>query len=346
MARVKFSSLKYSTIKLVIFSSVLLYGSVDLLLWHGPLWEMFYGNHPDSPDTSEIVAEVYGEPITLAQLNRHEAEQDLMAGRNTPEKARRASMLMSLIRSKLLRIRTRYNIAHLPDCRAEAEQEAARLASRASSEAEFDGWLRAQGYTDRQQFTDKVQVRLQSVAQLEQAIEPHTEVTEEEVRRVYDILRPELKVPAGRTVRHIFLELLHKDAAAVEQQARDLLARLQAGETFADLARKHSEDLRTAPLGGELGTIEDRDNRPLKELPLFGEQAIPAGVPTLVRSAWGWHILQADDITAPREVSYEECKESLRTALISVRREQAANAWFKGAVNEGFTKKRIKTNVK
>lgn len=345
MGRVKLSTLKFNTIKLVIFGCILLYLGTDLLVWHGPLWHAVYGDNPQSVDSSEVVAEVYGEPITLNQLNRHEAEQDALAGRKAPESMRCAAMLMELVRGKLLRIRTRYNTSRLPDCKQEANDAVARLASRAKNDAEFEGWLKAQGYS-RQHYTDKLRSRLQAAAILELSIKPHNTVSEEEVERVYEQLRPELKAAPSRPVKHIFLELLHQDPAAVEQQARNLLSRIEAGEDFATLAKNHSQDLHTAPLGGELGIIEEHPDIPLPELPLFGENAIAPDTPTLAKSRWGWHILQAGNITPARELTLDECRSSIRSALESVRREQALDAWFKGATKEGFTKKRIKINVK
>ena len=342
----KLTSLRHSVVKLLVFGSVLLYLGVDLLAWHGPVWHAIYGDKAPAPSPDEIVAVVYGEPITIAQLNRYEAEQDAIAGRTEPQPARRSAMLMDMVRSKLLHIRTRYNSAHLPDCREAATHEVARLSTRAADEATFDAWLKGQGYADRKEYTDKLAVRLQGKALLENAIAPHCEVSDDEVERVYNQLAGELPAPASRQVSHIFLETLHKDNAAVKAKAEELLLRLQAGEDFAILARENSEDAHSAPKGGDLGSISDNTERPLPELPLFGENAIPSGTPTLAESKWGWHILLAGDITPARQLTADECRESIRTAIISVRREQALDAWFKGAVKEGFIKKRIQTNVK
>lgn len=332
--------------KLLVFGSVLLYLGIDLLAWHGPVWHTMYGDKAPAPSPDEIVAVVYGEPITIAQLNRYEAEQDALAGRTEPQPARRSAMLMDMVRSKLLHIRTRYNSAHLSDSRQAAADEIARLSSRAADEATFDAWLKGQGYASRKEYTDKLAVRLQSTELLEKAIAEHCKVSDEEVERIYTQLEGELPAPASRQVSHIFLETLHKDNAAVKAKAEELLQRLQAGEDFATLAREYSEDANSAPKGGELGCIADSAERPLPELPLFGENAIPTDTPTLVESKWGWHILLAGDITPARQLTADECRESIRTAIISVRREQALDAWFKGAVKEGFIKKRIQTNVK
>lgn len=305
-----------------------------------------YGDKAPAPEPHAIVAEVYGEPLTLAQLNRYEAEQDALAGRDKPQAARRASMLMELVRQKLVRIRTRYNSKQLPDCRAKAEQEISRLATRAADDDAFDAWLKGQGYADRKQYTDRLTTRLQSAALLERAVAPHCEVSDEEVEQVYARLADELPMPASRTVSHIFLETLHKDPATVRQQAEELLQRVQRGEDFAALAREHSQDANTAPRGGLLGRMDDTTTRPLPELPLFGDNAIPPATPTLVQSKWGWHILLAGDIAPARKLTADECRQSIRSAIASVRREQALDAWYKSALKEGFFKKRIKTNVK
>ncbi len=304
-----------------------------------------YGGKAPAPEPEELVAVVYGEPITRAQLNRHEAEQDALAGRTAPQPERRASMLMELVRAKLLRIRTRYNDTRLPDCRAAAEAEVLRLASRAESPAAFETLLQSQGYTGRKQYTDKLETRLLGATLLENAIAPHTQVSEAEVERVFSLLQDELLVPESRRVSHIFLETLHKDTQAVRQQAEELLRRLQNGEDFAELARSASQDAHSAPDGGELGIVENSAERPLPELPLFGEGAIPAGVPTMAQSKWGWHILLAGETQPARTRTLDECRESLRSAIEGVRREQATNAWFQGAVKEGFFKKRIQTHV-
>ncbi len=346
MAGVKLVSLKYHVVKLTVFGSVLLYLAIDLLVWHGPIWNFMYGGKAPAVNPEDLVAVVYGEPITIDQLNRHEAEQDALAGRSAPEPARRASMLMDLVRGKLLLIRTRYNDTRLSDYHSAASGEIAELSRRAKSTADFELYLQSQGYDNLAHYSDSLEVRMESAELLENAIAPHCAVSDEEVARVYEQLKNELPAPARRQVSHIFLETLHKDPVEVEKRAQELLATLQAGADFATLAREQSQDAHSAPRGGDLGMIEDTTGRPLPELPLFGENAIPAGTPVVAQSKWGWHILLAGEITPAGNRSFEECRESIRTAIISSRREQAVNAWFKGAVREGFIKKRIITHVK
>ncbi len=313
--------LKYVVLKVTLLTAAATYMALDLWAWEGPLWQAMYAEEPR--DTSHLAAEVMGEPISLAQLARYEAEQDALAGRDKPETARRPLYLMEMVRQSLLRTRTRYNDKNLPDCHAEAEAETARLASRYPTEELFEQALASQGYT-RKTFTDKVEVRLRTLAMLERALAPFIAPGEEDIAAAYEDMKEELRIPAQRELRHIFLSTLHQDAEAVRARAQAILDRLNAGEAdFATLARQENEDARSATQGGELGLISDDARRPLPELPLFGNKAIPSGVPTLAQSSWGWHILLAGDIVPARTPSLEECRESLVSALRSARREAA-----------------------
>lgn len=340
----KLSSLKIFAIKLGLFSSILLYLGIDLLWWHGPVWGSIYSSAPGNSDEGKWVAEVYGEKISEKQLLRYEAEQDLLTSRKDSSDARKASRLMDLVRDSLLRIRTRYNDKNLPPMEKASQEAVERLASRYPDEASFEKALASLGYS-KKQYTEKLETRMRAQAQLERAVSEAIQVKEEEIERRYEQIKGEVTVPASRRVRHIFLALNGALPEEVEKKASDLLARLQEGADFAALAREYSEDERSAPLGGDLGVISDDSLRLLPELPLFGEHAIPSHIPTLAKSKWGWHILAAEDITPARALTLEECRESIRTAILSALREQAVEAYFQAALREGFHKKRIKIHV-
>lgn len=339
----KISSFKLFAIKVALFSTVLGYMAADLWLIHGPMYHFLHSG--EAPGKESVVAEVYGEPITWAQLQRYTAEQDALAGRDKPEDARRATMVMGMVREALLRLRARYNDTHLPPFEKEAAEEAARLFSRARSEQELTTNLASQGYTKRE-FQEKLQARMRSQALLERAVAPASEVNQAAVAVHYQQLKDELSIPASRPVRHIFLSTLKRDADAIRQAAELLVRRLNAGEDFATLARESSEDDRTSQTGGNLGVLYDDGTLPLPELKLFGEGAVSAGTPTLVQSRWGWHIILAGPITPAYTPSLDECRESLRTAIMSAQRELGVNAYFKSAVKEGFKQQRIKIHVK
>ncbi len=317
-----------SLLKLTFFTTALAYTAADVWFFEGPIWRALHAGDAEQPDPATLAADVYGEYITKAQLARYEAEQDALAGRREPEAARRALYLTDMVRHSLLRTRTRYNDKNLPPCREEAEAEVARLASRYADEASFEQALASQGYT-RASFTKRVEARLREFALLERALAPHIAPSEADLAAAYEEVKAELTLPERREVKHIFLATLNQDAEAVRTRAAELLTRLQAGEAdFATLAREHSEDERSAPQGGVLGTLAHDDYNPLPELPLFGPNALPAHSPALVQSKWGWHLLEAGPTQPARVPTLEECRESLTSALRSARREVALRQYL------------------
>lgn len=76
---------------------------------------------------------------------------------------------------------------------------------------------------------------------------------------------------------------------AHRHEAEDLVRRLQAGEAFEELARKHSA-CPSAARGGDLGAVDDRrlneDFREALELLAVGQISGP------VRTRFGYHLIR------------------------------------------------------
>lgn len=337
----KLTPLKIFALKLAIFSSMLAYMAIDLFLWHGPIWQALHTEDTPGADHSAALAQVYGEPITEKQLERYIAEQNWLKGRSDTTPSQRTAMLMDLVRGTILRMRARYNDKNLPDFTAAAEEEVQRLASRATDAAAFDRQLAAQGYT-RQSFTQKLQAIMKAAALLDRAAQPFCQVSDEDVAKHYELLKHELVAPARRPLKHIFFSTLGQDSDRVRARAQAVLLKLESNESdFAALARQLSEDARTAPQGGDLGTVVNDESNLLPELQLFGESALPAGKYTLAHSRWGWHILLPGEITPARTLTPDEVRESLRTAIQSSQYELAVQNFIEQAVRESFSKKHL-----
>ncbi|GBD09257.1 Foldase protein PrsA 1 [Candidatus Thermoflexus japonica] len=105
-----------------------------------------------------------------------------------------------------------------------------------------------------------------------------------------------------------------------EEVAHQLLARLQQGEDFIELARQYSENEATRELGGDLGWFA----RGTLAIPELEEAAfsIPPGQVTLVKTSQGYHLLLVVEKDPARPLS-EDQKDLLRQRRI---REQL-QAW-------------------
>ena len=112
-----------------------------------------------------------------------------------------------------------------------------------------------------------------------------------EIEAYYRSHAAEFQRPARHRCAHIML--------GMREEAEQVLARLQRGEPFADLARDSSRDLATAAKGGEIGELpEDRLDELAKTEPaLAAALRGPEGKTSApVKSHSGWHLVRCQAV--------------------------------------------------
>ncbi len=332
--------LKLFATKLAIFSVVLLYLALDLWLFQGPVWKIIHEKPKIEDQQDKPLARLYGEPIRQSDWTRQATIMAFERGLERMPDQAHDSVLMELLRRALLRIRVHYNDNNVPRFEKEAHVELARMSSRAASSEAWKKHLAEHGESE-QSLLQQLEDTLRQQHLLERAIKQVSQVSDNELALYYDALKEELRIPASRRVRHLFLRHLNRDASELKTQIESLYQRVLAGESLADLARQHSEDRGTAAQGGDLGIIYESTQLPLPELALFGSDALEAASPTLLKSRWGWHIVQAGDITPSRIPALAEVEPSLRSALESVRRAWAVEQYFQTSFQSLFNDEHI-----
>ena len=129
------------------------------------------------------------------------------------------------------------------------------------------------------------------------------EVSEQELLQRFQEASSQLQQrPRTITFRQVVIAPEASDSAkaVARAEAEALLVRVQAGEDFADLAREHSDDVGTAPLGGDLGWFRRGQMVPEFENTAF---ALGAGrVSGVVESVFGYHIIKVDRVRGRSEV--------------------------------------------
>lgn len=162
-------------------------------------------------------------------------------------------------------------------------------------------------------------------------------IDEADLKTYYDQNASRIGGAEERRASHILLEVPKGAPADVKQKAKaraeELLAQLKKNpDSFADVARKNSQDTGSAPQGGDLdwfraGTLAAK---PLEDaafaLKAKGEIAGP------VESEFGYHIVKLTDVKAPKQRSFEEMKPELEAQM---RKEQAQKKYAEAA--EVFT---------
>lgn len=138
-----------------------------------------------------------------------------------------------------------------------------------------------------------------------------------------------------RRASHILINAPKDMPADARKQAREradaLLAQVRkAPESFADLAKKNSQDAGSAPNGGDLDYFGQADTiKPIADAVFAMKKG---DVSEVVESEVGFHIIKLTDIKAPKQKSFEELRPGMEADL----KTQQAQRKF-AEVAESFT---------
>ncbi len=121
-------------------------------------------------------------------------------------------------------------------------------------------------------------------------------LTREEVERWHREHISDYAAGEQASARHILIEAENATPQTLEsarQRALAVLARLRAGERFADLARQYSDDVATRENGGDLGTFGRGVMLDAFDRKVFSMR--PGEVSEPVKTEVGWHIIECLD---------------------------------------------------
>ncbi len=150
------------------------------------------------------------------------------------------------------------------------------------------------------------------------------EISEDDLRDAYGDVEAEYAEDIQHRARHILVES--------EETARDILAQLEEGASFEELAGEHSTDPGSAEEGGDLGWFNlDQMVAPFAEKVASLESGETAAEP--VETRFGWHVVRLEDTRQTPAPSFEDLRPELED---HVRRQQ---------VNDMIAELRAEANV-
>ncbi|BBN81027.1 peptidylprolyl isomerase [Pseudoalteromonas sp. A25] len=144
-------------------------------------------------------------------------------------------------------------------------------------------------------------------------IEPAKAITDQDVLAYYEESKNQYLEPEKRRVSHILIEGDLDDNDA-KQTAEAILAQLQSGADFAQLAEEKSNDIVSAELGGDLDWIERDMMDPEFEAAAFALENV-GDMSGVVTSEFGFHIIKLTDIQRQEVKAFDEVKDELRAEL-------------------------------
>ena len=159
----------------------------------------------------------------------------------------------------------------------------------------------AQAYYD----SHKAQFRIPEKVKVEYAllsldrVQQQVQVTPEQIKQYYEERRAQFETPEERRARHILISAPASASADQKAKAKTKAEALaaearKAPKTFAELAKKNSEDPGSAAEGGDLGFFpRGRMVKPFDEA-IFA--AKPGDIVGPVETQYGYHVIQLEEI--------------------------------------------------
>ncbi len=246
-----------------------------------------------APTEEPLAARVNGEPITLAAFVRERERRALgRSAQPATQEVFDTEVLSAMIDQVLINQAAASLGITVTDAEIDAEI-AVQSELAAASGTTLETIVAAQLYTmDEYRAVIRDMLTVQKVSEVVANVSPYAEQVH---------------------ARHILV--------ADEATARDLIAQLQAGADFAQLATQYSLDSSTARLGGDLDWVSQGDLlQPEVERAIF---ALAPGelAPYPVQSSLGYHVVQTLERVQDRPLS---------PAALAEKRQNAFLAWLEG----------------
>ncbi|QBY05203.1 peptidylprolyl isomerase [Thalassotalea sp. HSM 43] len=168
---------------------------------------------------------------------------------------------------------------------------------------------------NKSNFAVAEQVKLQYVVLDIAKLRAESDISDADVEMYYEDNKASYSTEERRRASHILIEFADDEAAA-EQQAQDLLAKIQAGEDFAELAKAHSADTFSGENGGDLDWFDRGVMDPAFEDAAFA-LTMDNAVSGVVKSDFGFHIIKLTDIEEVKTKEFAEVADEIREQLVT-----------------------------
>ncbi len=142
------------------------------------------------------------------------------------------------------------------------------------------------------------------------------QIAPEKVRMAYEQNKERYRVPERARARHILVMTQGKppaEEAKLKVKAEDILKQVKAGGNFAELAKKYSDDPGSKDKGGELDWFGRGQMVPEFEAATFALK--PNDISGVVKTAYGFHIIQVEEKQDAHLRTFDEVKTELTAEL-------------------------------
>jgi parvulin-like peptidyl-prolyl isomerase len=284
---------------------------------------------PEIPG-KQVVAQVNGVPIYASDLNLAVTRTMTPGGQReeprSEEEVGNAALQVLIENELLFQEARRRGFTAAPEA---VDEEMAVIEGQFPGPATFAKAL-AQMSVTREDLRRDLE-RAQAVQRMiETELKPALSVSPEETQGYYDANPGQFTDPERVHARHVFLKVgpdtTEQQKAEIRRTLEGLRKRALQGESFATLADQYSQDPNSGE-GGDLGYLVKGQLAKDFEKAVF---ALKDGeISGVVRSVYGYHLIQAVQHQTPTRVSFERVKESLTGFLLRRKLDETVSALSK-----------------
>lgn len=190
-----------------------------------------------------------------------------------------------------------------------------------------DDEIKAYYEANQQEFMNPEEVALEYVEVNAQDLVVNLVADEATLKDRYEKEKSRFVTPEQRLASHILIKV-EGDGGPDEQKkalkkAESVVASINDGKDFAELAKTESGDLGSRALGGDLGWMDKGMTDPAFEEAVYALEKGSISAPVL--SSEGYHIIEVRDIRPGKARSFEEVREELASEYAESERERAYN---------------------
>ena len=141
--------------------------------------------------------------------------------------------------------------------------------------------------------------------------------TQQQIEQYYNDHKSQYMQPDEVDSRHILISVpanaTPQQVSAAQDKAQSILKQLKGGANFAAMAKKYSDDPGSKDKGGELGFVQKGTMVPSFDNAIFTQ---PIGELSIVRSQYGFHIVQVEARKPAHEQALNEVLPEIQATLI------------------------------
>jgi len=286
-------------------------------------------------ESDVVVLRVSGEPVTEHQVME---AMDQIAGLQKTvvdqPKQRNAILYQDAIEN-LITIALLKNQARRQNITIDkrtVDQQVQDFSKQFATPEDFQKALTRQGVTESD-LRKNIEESMSMQTVLDMAVQDVPAATEEEMKKFYDDNPGKFVMPERVRAGHILLLANSKNTPEQKAEIKKKLEGIRAEIanktiTFADAARKYSEDPTTASKGGDLDLV--LRGRMVKAFEDAAFAVEPDTITPVVETPVGFHIIQVREKLPSGKASFEEAKPALRKYLDQANKQKAAEQYVSG----------------